>query len=214
MIRLQKEWKAIGPVAKKESDAIWKRFVSACDYFFEQKEKATSSIHNEEHDNLKKKKGIIEKLRTLATEEVDDLQETLHALTKEWNETGHVPFKEKDKIYEEYKGFVNDIYKKLNGRNGKKRLNRFKDSIKEHAQEGGNNLLKERERLFRAYENMKSEIQTYENNLGFLNSTSKSGSGLLADIKRKIEKLKDDLELQKDKIAALDEEIRKQQEKQ
>ena len=165
-------------------------------------------------DDLKKKKGIIEKLRTLATEEVDDLQETLHALTKEWNETGHVPFKEKDKIYEEYKGFVNDIYKKLNGRNGKKRLNRFKDSIKERAQEGGNNLLKERERLFRAYENMKSEIQTYENNLGFLNSTSKSGSGLLADIKRKIEKLKDDLELQKDKIAALDEEIRKQQEKQ
>jgi hypothetical protein len=212
LIRLQKEWKAIGPVAKKESDAIWKRFVTACDYFFEQKEKATSSVHNEERDNLKKKKGIIEKLKELASEEADDIQETLHDLTKEWNETGHVPFKEKDKIYEEYKGLINDIYKKLNGKNGKKRLNRFKDSIKERAQEGGNNLLKERERLFRAYENMKSEIKTYENNLGFLNSTSKSGSGLLAEIKRKIEKLKDELELQKDKIAALDEEIRNQQE--
>ena len=208
LIRLQKEWKTIGPVAKKESDAIWKRFVAACDYFFEQKEKVVSTLHNEEHENLKKKQEIIEKLKTLATEKVESSRETLQALTKEWNEVGHVPFKEKDKLYEEYKNILDNVYKQLNAKNGKKRLNKFKDSIKERIQDG-NNLLRERDRLFRIYENMKSEIKTYENNLGFLNSSSKSGNGLLAEIKRKVEKLKDDLELQKQKIQALDEEINK-----
>lgn len=208
LIRLQKEWKTIGPVAKKESDAIWKRFVAACDYFFEQKEKVVSTLHNEEHENLKKKQEIIEKLKTLATEKVESSRETLQALTKEWNEVGHVPFKEKDKLYEEYKNILDNVYKQLNAKNGKKRLNKFKDSIKERIQDG-NNLLRERDRLFRIYENMKSEIKTYENNLGFLNSSSKSGNGLLAEIKRKVEKLKDDLELQKQKIQALDEEISK-----
>lgn len=208
LIRLQKEWKTIGPVAKKESDAIWKRFVAACDYFFEQKEKVVSTLHNEEHENLKKKQEIIEKLKTLATEKVESSRETLQALTKEWNEVGHVPFKEKDKLYEEYKNILDNVYKQLNAKNGKKRLNKFKDSIKERIQDG-NNLLRERDRLFRIYENMKSEIKTYENNLGFLNSSSKSGNGLLSEIKRKVEKLKDDLELQKQKIQALDEEINK-----
>lgn len=208
LIRLQKEWKTIGPVAKKESDAIWKRFVAACDYFFEQKEKVVSTLHNEEHENLKKKQEIIEKLKTLATEKVESSRETLQALTKEWNEVGHVPFKEKDKLYEEYKNILDNVYKQLNAKNGRKRLNKFKDSIKERIQDG-NNLLRERDRLFRIYENMKSEIKTYENNLGFLNSSSKSGNGLLAEIKRKVEKLKDDLELQKQKIQALDEEINK-----
>lgn len=208
LIRLQKEWKTIGPVAKKESDAIWKRFVAACDYFFEQKEKVVSTLHNEEHENLKKKQEIIEKLKTLANEKVESSREALQALTKEWNEVGHVPFKEKDKLYEEYKNILDNVYKQLNAKNGKKRLNKFKDSIKERIQDG-NNLLRERERLCRIYENMKSEIKTYENNLGFLNSSSKSGNGLLAEIKRKVEKLKDDLELQKQKIQALDEEISK-----
>lgn len=208
LIRLQKEWKTIGPVAKKESDAIWKRFVAACDYFFEQKEKVVSTLHNEEHENLKKKQEIIEKLKTLANEKVESSREALQALTKEWNEVGHVPFKEKDKLYEEYKNILDNVYKQLNAKNGKKRLNKFKDSIKERIQDG-NNLLRERDRLFRIYENMKSEIKTYENNLGFLNSSSKSGNGLLAEIKRKVEKLKDDLELQKQKIQALDEEINK-----
>lgn len=208
LIRLQKEWKTIGPVAKKESDAIWKRFVAACDYFFEQKEKVVSTLHNEEHENLKKKQEIIEKLKTLATEKVESSREALQALTKEWNEVGHVPFKEKDKLYEEYKNILDNVYKQLNAKNGRKRLNKFKDSIKERIQDG-NNIIKERERLCRIYENMKSEIKTYENNLGFLNSSSKSGNGLLAEIKRKVEKLKDDLELQKQKIQALDEEINK-----
>ena len=211
LINLQKEWKKIGPVAKKESDAIWKRFVAACDHFFEQKEKMASSQHNEEHENLKTKKEIIEKLKTLADEQAENMREKLQELTKAWNETGHVPFKEKDKIYEEYKSLIDSIYKGLNAKNGRKKLNKFKDNIKERVHEGGTSLLKERERLIRTYENMKSEIQTYENNLGFLSASSKSGNGLLAEIMRKVEKLKDDLELQKQKIQATEEEIKKQQ---
>lgn len=211
LIRLQKEWKTIGPVAKKESDIIWKRFVAACDYFFEQKEKVISSLHSEENENLKKKKEIIEQLKALANDKIDSTRETIQALTKEWNETGHVPFKEKDKLYEEYKSLIDGIYKSLNVKNGNKRLNRFKESIKERIHEGGNNLQREREKLIRTYENMKAEIKTYENNLGFLSSSSKSGKGLLVEINRKVEKLKEELELQKNKIQAMDEEIRKQQ---
>lgn len=211
LIRLQKEWKSIGPVAKKESDAIWKRFVAACDYFFEQKEKVASTLHNEEHENLKKKKEVIAKLTALASEKAESTREALQELTKEWNEIGHVPFKDKDKLYEEYKALIDGIYKSLNAKNGRKRLNKFKESIKDRAHEGGNNLQRERERLIRVFENMKAEIKTYENNIGFLNSSSKSGNGLLAEINRKVEKLKDDLELQKQKILALEEEIKNQQ---
>lgn len=209
-VNLQKEWKNIGPVAKKESDAVWKRFVAACDYFFEQKEKVASSLHNEEHENLKKKKAVIQKLTALANEKTENAREALQELTKEWNEIGHVPFKDKDKVYKEYKALIDGIYKTVNAQNGRKRLNKFKDSIKDKIHEGGNNLQRERERLVRTFENMKAEIKTYENNIGFLNSSSKSGNGLLAEINRKVEKLKDDLELQKQKILALDEEIKKQ----
>lgn len=209
LTQLQKEWKAIGPVAKKESEIVWKRFIEACDYFFEKKEQAVSNVHKEERDNLKKKKEIVEKLKALVEEQAEDLQASLRAFMKEWNETGHVPFKDKDKLYEEYKTVVDSIYKKINSRNSSNRLNKFKNAIKERVQEG-NGLMKERERLIRSFENMKAEIQTYENNIGFLTSTSKKGNGLVAEITRKVEKLKDDLELLKKKIAAIDEGLKEQ----
>ncbi|MDO4215984.1 MAG: DUF349 domain-containing protein [Bacteroidales bacterium] len=209
LTQLQKEWKAIGPVAKKESEIVWKRFIEACDYFFEKKEQTVSNVHKEERDNLKKKKEIVEKLKALVEEQAEDLQASLRAFMKEWNETGHVPFKDKDKLYEEYKTVVDSIYKKINSRNSSNRLNKFKNAIKERVQEG-NGLMKERERLIRSFENMKAEIQTYENNIGFLTSTSKKGNGLVAEITRKVEKLKDDLELLKKKIAAIDEGLKEQ----
>lgn len=209
LTQLQKEWKAIGPVAKKESEIVWKRFIEACDYFFEKKEQAVSNVHKEERDNLKKKKEIVEKLKALVEEQAEDLQASLRAFMKEWNETGHVPFKDKDKLYEEYKTVVDSIYKKINSRNSSNRLNKFKNAIKERVQEG-NGLMKERERLIRSFENMKAEIQTYENNIGFLTSTSKKGNGLVAEITRKVEKLKGDLELLKKKIAAIDEGLKEQ----
>lgn len=168
--KLQKEWKTIGPVPKKYSDAVWKRFIAACDYFFEQKNKATSSQRSVEQENMVQKKAIIEKLNTIDAQETpeEDAGNTIRELMKEWNSIGHVPFKEKDKLYKQYHGVIDKLFDKLNLSASQKKLSNFKSSI---SKEG--NLYREREKLVRAYENMKNEIQTYENNLGFLTSSSK-----------------------------------------
>lgn len=209
LTKLQKEWKAIGPVPKKYSESLWKRFIGACDYFFEQKGKATSSAHSQEHENLEKKKGIIEQLRNLAVEEIEEVADTVRQLAKEWNETGHVPFKEKDKIYAEYRELADKLFDAINKSNAKRRINNFKNTLKSSAEKGGNSLSRERERLIRAYENMKNEIKTYENNLGFLSFSSKKGNSLVNELNKKVEKLKEELEILKEKIKAIDEEKNK-----
>ena len=206
LTKLQKEWKEVGPVAKKYSDPIWKRFVSACDYFFEQKSKAEAVNRSEEQVNLEKKKAIIEQLNTIDKEESpsDKSRDIIRELMKEWNSIGHVPFKEKDKIYKQYRTIVDSLFNKLNMSASKKKLNNFKSSLNKEA-----NLYREREKLVRAYENMKSEIKTYENNIGFLSSSSKKGNSLVIEMNRKMEKLKADLELISQKIAVIDESINK-----
>ena len=206
LTKLQKEWKEVGPVAKKYSDSIWKRFVSACDYFFEQKSKAEAVNRSEEQVNLEKKKAIIEQLNTIDKEESpsDKSRDIIRELMKEWNSIGHVPFKEKDKIYKQYRTIVDSLFHKLNMSASKKKLNNFKSSLNKEA-----NLYREREKLVRAYENMKSEIKTYENNIGFLSSSSKKGNSLVIEMNRKMEKLKADLELISQKIAVIDESINK-----
>ena len=206
LTKLQKEWKEVGPVAKKYSDPIWKRFVSACDYFFEQKSKAEAVNRSEEQVNLEKKKAIIEQLNTIDKEESpsDESRDIIRELMKEWNSIGHVPFKEKDKIYKQYRMVVDSLFNKLNMSASKKKLNNFKSSLNKEA-----NLYREREKLVRAYENMKSEIKTYENNIGFLSSSSKKGNSLVIEMNRKMEKLKADLELISQKIAVIDESINK-----
>ena len=206
LTKLQKEWKEVGPVPKKYSDPIWKRFVSACDYFFEQKSKAEAVNRNEEQVNLEKKKAIIEQLNTIDKEESpsDKSRDIIRELMKEWNSIGHVPFKEKDKIYKQYRTIVDSLFHKLNMSASKKKLNNFKSSLNKEA-----NLYREREKLVRAYENMKSEIKTYENNIGFLSSSSKKGNSLVIEMNRKMEKLKADLELISQKIAVIDESINK-----
>ena len=206
LTKLQKEWKEVGPVAKKYSDPIWKRFVSACDYFFEQKSKAEAVNRSEEQVNLEKKKAIIEQLNTIDKEESpsDKSRDIIRELMKEWNSIGHVPFKEKDKIYKQYRTIVDSLFHKLNMSASKKKLNNFKSSLNKEA-----NLYREREKLVRAYENMKSEIKTYENNIGFLSSSSKKGNSLVIEMNRKMEKLKADLELISQKIAVIDESINK-----
>ncbi len=202
LTQLQKEWKTIGPVAKKYSESIWKRFISACDYFFEQKNNATSSQHSAEKENQRKKEEIINKLVSMETEDTseNDNSEQIHALIKEWNSIGHVPFKEKDRIYNEFHSAVDKLFNKLNLSASENKLNNFKLKISK-----GNNLHRDRERLVRTYESLKNDIQTYENNLGFLNLSSKSGNNLVAEINKKIEKLKSDLELVQQKIKAIDE---------
>lgn len=206
LTKLQKEWKEVGPVPKKYSDPIWKRFVSACDYFFEQKSKAEAVNRSEEQVNQEKKKAIIEQLNTIDKEESpsDKSRDIIRELMKEWNSIGHVPFKEKDKIYKQYRMVVDSLFHKLNMSASKKKLNNFKSSLNKEA-----NLYREREKLVRAYENMKSEIKTYENNIGFLSSSSKKGNSLVIEMNRKMEKLKADLELISQKIAVIDESINK-----
>ena len=207
LTKLQKEWKEIGPVAKKHSETIWKRFVSACDYFYEQKNKAESSHKVVEQENLEKKKAILNKLSEYNAMDAEAISaEAIKQLSKEWNAIGHVPFKEKDRIYKQYHALVDSLYNKLNISASQKKLKNFKSNISNKE----NNIYRERERLVRAYENMKNEIQTYENNLGFLNSTSKKGNGLVQEMNRKVEKLKADLDLMLKKIEMIDESINKQ----
>ena len=202
LTKLQKEWKEIGPVAKKHSETIWKRFVGACDYFFEQKAKAESAHRSVELVNLDKKKAIIEKLEAINKEENPSEKNgnTIRELMKEWNNVGHVPFKEKDKIYKKYHALVDALFSKLNMSISKKKLSNFKAGLNKEV-----NIHRERERLVRAYENMKNEIKTYENNIGFLTSSSKKGNNLVTEMNRKIEKLKAELNLITQKIAAIDE---------
>ena len=203
LTKLQKEWKTIGAVPHKQSDVVWKRFIAACDYFFEQKGKATSSQRSVEVENLTKKKDIIARLTALNTDEVSDgAEREVRALMQEWNKVGHVPFKEKDKIYKEYRAVVDALFDKFNITASQKNLNKFRSNLNNG---GGNSLAREREKLMRSYEMKKNEIQTYENNIGFLTSSSKKGNSLVAEMNRKIEKLKADLQLIVDKIKVIDE---------
>ena len=212
-MQIQKEWKTIGAVPKKHSESLWQRFIGACDYFFEQKGKNTASQRGEEKENLQKKEQVIEKLKTLLeSDEEENKQDTVRELMKEWNEIGFVPFKEKDKIYKAYHETVDQLFKALNMSAARRRLDNFKNNLKNDAKEGGQGLSRERERLVRAYENKRSEIKTYENNLGFLTCSSKKGSSLLNEMNKKMEKLKDELNLIGEKIAAIDKEMSAQAE--
>ena len=199
---LQREWKSIGAVPKKQSDAIWKRFNTACDTFFENRKSATSTQRSEEMQNLDKKRAVIEQLAAINPETATaEDQAKMHDLIKEWNSIGHVPFREKDKVYKQYKALIDTLFDTFRKNEASRKVARFKDNIKE----SGVNVGRERERLLRIYENMCGEIKTYENNLGFLTSSSKSGNSLVAEMQRKMAKLKDDAQLVLKKIAALEE---------
>ena len=207
LTKLQKEWKTIGPVAKKHSDAVWKRFIGACDYFFEQKNKATSSQRSIESENQAKKEAVISQLKALDEAGTTDeaTADKTRALMKEWNSIGFVPFKEKDRLYKEYHVVVDRLFDKLHLSATEKKLSNFKSGLNKEG-----NLYRDREKLVRTYEGLKNDIQTYENNLGFLNSSSKKGNSLVSEINRKIERLKADMELVQKKIAAIDEALSKE----
>lgn len=204
LIKLQKEWKTIGMVPKKVGDQLWAEFVAACNKFFEARNAATAGTRNEEQQNLDRKKEIIAKLKELLDSTADNVQATLQQFIDEYGKIGHVPFKEKDKLFKEYHKVVDALYKQLNISASKQRLDNFKSSIKSMAKQGEDMLDNERGRLMRRYEQLKSEITTYENNLGFLNASSKKGNSLIDKMNRKVNKLKDDLELIRQKIKAID----------
>ena len=212
LTKLQKEWKTIGPVPKKHSDTIWKRFISACDYFFEQKNKATSSQRSVELENMEKKKEIISRLSAIDESiDTEEASKQVRELMKEWGTIGHVPFKEKDKLYKQYHSLVDQLFERFNISASNRKLSNFKSNISNIQSGGSQTLYREREKLVRAYENMKSELQTYENNLGFLTSASKKGNSLLTELNRKVEKLKADLELVLQKIKVIDESIKEEE---
>ena len=211
LINLQKEWKTIGMVPKKLGDQLWEEFLGACNKFFEARNAAGASGRGEEYQNLEKKRGIIEQLKAIATESGDGLQEKVQQLVEQYQAIGHVPFKEKDKIYAEYHAIVDKLYKELNISVAKRRLSKFKDNLRQVAERGGDALDNERARLMRQYEQLKSEVQTYENNLGFLNASSKKGNSLIDEMNRKVQKLKDEVQLVRDKIKAIDAENREKE---
>ena len=199
LVELQKQWKAIGAVPKKYSDSLWERFRAACDKFFDAKKEANSTQHNEQTDNLEKKRAIVERLAAINPEEVEgDLRALLRSAQEEWNAIGHVPFKEKDVVYKALREQMDRLYGALSASAAQRRINRFKNEVNDT--DG-----KVRERLVRQFDILKNEIKTYENNLGFLTLSSKSGNGLVDELNRKVEKLKADLVEIKAKIAALDE---------
>ena len=213
LMQIQKEWKAICSIHKKHSESLWQRFIGACDYFFEQKNKNMASQRSEEKENLQKKENIIEQLKGLLDNETEEnKQEKVRELMKEWNAIGFVPFKEKDKIYKTYHEIVDQLFKALNMSAARRRLDNFKNNLKEAKENGGQGLNKERERLMRSYEIKRNEIKTYENNLGFLTCSSKKGNSLLNEMNKKMEKLKDELNLIGEKIAAIDKEVAEQAE--
>lgn len=206
LIALQKEWKTIGMVPKKTGDILWNEFLGACNHFFEARNAANAGTKNEERANLEKKQGIIEQLKALMENTEENIQEKVRSLTDEYNGIGHVPFKEKDKLYKEYHEVLDRLYKELNISSARRRLDNFKNNLKNVAEKGSNALDSERSRLMRRYEQMKQEIQTYENNLGFLNAASKKGNSLIDEMNRKVQKLKDDMNLVYQKIKAIDDE--------
>ena len=204
LIALQKEWKTIGMVPKKLGDQLWEEFLGACNKFFEARNAAGAGQRSEEHQNLEKKRDVISRLKAVAEETGEGIQEKVQELVSEYQSIGHVPFKEKDKVYEEYHAVLDKLYKELNISVAKRRLNSFKQNLKQVAERGEGALDSERARLMRQYETIKQEVQTYENNLGFLSVSSKKGNSLIDEMNRKVQKLKDDMNLVREKIKAID----------
>ncbi|MDY4705664.1 MAG: DUF349 domain-containing protein, partial [Prevotella sp.] len=202
LIALQKEWKTIGPVPKKIGDKLWSEFLTACNHFFEARNTATNGVHNEERTNLEKKRGIIAQLKEIADKTEADAQDKVMELIDEYNAVGHVPFKEKDKVYKEFHDILDRLNTELNISVARRKLDNFKSNLKNMAKQGEDAIDNERARLFRRYEQLKAEINTYENNLGFLNASSKKGNSLIDEMNRKVQKLKDDAKLLYDKIKA------------
>ena len=202
---LQKEWRTIGPVPKKQSDAVWKRFSGACDAFFARKKEATSGVRNEESANLKAKREIIGQLSALLSFEGsrDEAFARLRGLQAGWQEIGHVPFREKDKVYEAYREACDAVRDKFNLQESRRRMNNFREIIS-RLEGDENKLYREREHTLRILEARRNDLRTYENNLGFLSSKSKSGESLVRDLQRRIERLKADIADLEQKIAVID----------
>ena len=210
LINLQKQWKEIGTVPRKYSEDLWKRFTSACDHFFEARQAATADVRNEEKANKEEKLGIIDQLKQLAETEGENVIQQVKELQQKWSEVGHVPFRDKEKLYKEYRELCDKIYDAYGVSQAKRRLNNFRQNLAEKVENAGSSLGSERQKMQRAYERMLAEIKTYENNIGFLNAGSKKGNSLVDAMNKKVEKLRSELDLLAQKIKAVDEQMREE----
>ena len=210
LINLQKQWKEIGTVPRKYSEDLWKRFTSACDHFFEARQAATADVRNEEKANKEQKLGIIDQLKQLAETEGENVIAQVKELQQKWSEVGHVPFRDKEKLYKEYRELCDKIYDAYGVSQAKRRLDGFRKNLAEKMESAGSSLENERQKMQRAYERMTAEIKTYENNIGFLNAGSKKGNSLVEAMNKKVEKLRSELNLLAQKIKAVDEQMREE----
>ena len=201
-VELQKEWKTIGPVVKKHSDAVWKRFIAACDHFFEEKKKQNVNVHAVEHDNLKAKKEVIATLKSTIEEAAEDAAQRVRDLMDRWQEIGHVPFKEKDKIYTQYRELIDKAFETLNMRGARPRGDG--GATRGSRLSGNERGMSERDRLVRTYEQRMSELKTFENNMGFLTANTKSGNSLVQEMERRIARLKEEIAELEQKIKEMD----------
>ena len=206
MVALQKEWKTVGPVNKRQSDAVWKRFITACDYFFEQRKQKNVNIHAVEHENLKAKKAVIAQIKAIVEgDENDESANAIRELMAKWQEIGHVPFREKDKIYKEYREAVDAAYDKFDMKGSKAHLANYESNLNNLGD--NDKVYHERERLVRSYEQKCNELKTYENNMGFFNAQSKTGNSIVKELERKIARLKEDIAMLEQKIKIVDDKI-------
>ena len=210
LINLQKQWKEIGTVPRKYSEDLWKRFTTACDHFFEARQAATADVRNEEKANKEQKLGIIAQLKELAETEGENVIQQVKELQQKWSEVGHVPFRDKEALYKEYRALCDKLYDAYGVSQAKRRLNNFRKNLAEKIENAGGSLSDERQRMQRAYERMLGEIKTYENNIGFLNAGSKKGNSLVEAMNKKVEKLREELNLLAQKIKAVDEQLREE----
>ena len=202
---MQKEWKQVGPVAKKHSEIEWKRFNEACDYFFEQKKKALSSNREIENANLQAKLKVVETLKAIDETVTDEVaRAAMKEAIAQWNAIGHVPFREKDKLYKEYQKALDALHTRFNANRNRSRMDNFSNSLQQLAEGNTDRLYREREKLARSYEMKKNEIQTYENNKGFLSLSSSRAESLVQELDRKIKKLHEEMNLIVQKIEMID----------
>lgn len=207
LINLQKQWKEIGTVPRKYSEDLWKRFTAACDHFFEARQAATADVRNEEKANKEQKLSIIAQLKELAETEGENVIAQVRELQQKWNEVGHVPFRDKETLYKEYRALCDKIYDAYGVSQAKRRIEGFKQNLKQRVEKEAGSLSDERQRMARAYERMVTEIKTYENNIGFLNPSGKKGNTLVEAMNKKVEKLRGELQLLAEKIKAVDQQL-------
>ncbi len=207
LMKLQNEWKQVGPVSRKHSEELWKRFIAACDYFFEQKHQNTSEQRSEELENLKKKKEIIEQIDTLDVTDAGKAHAALKQLIEDFRRVGHVPFKDKDKVYKAYRTAIDKQFDALNIDANNRRLETFRTNLEDMTTKGEQKLYRERDKMVRAYEHLKAEIATYENNMGFFSAKSKKADSILKEMERKIEGLKEECRLLEQKINMIEDKL-------